>query len=115
MSHPETFAIEPPSLSRARAACWRLHGMKVSWRLLDVIQQYAGEFDEIDADPEGGPELVLSELRGWEVELGKRAGIPPGIWIDRRVSRLTRGVRSSPPPASPNPAGTSSPQAQGGI
>lgn len=115
MSHTQAFVIAPSGFARARAACLRLHQMKVGWRLLDVIQQYAGDFDEIDDDPDGGPEVVLSELRGWEVDLGKRAGITPGTWIDRRVSRLTRGVRSSPPPASPNPAGTSSPQAQGGT
>jgi hypothetical protein len=115
MSLAEVLNADSSHLTRARAACLRLHGMKVGWRLVDVIQQYAGDFDEIDDDPEGGPEVVLSELRGWEVDLGKRAGIPPCTWIDRRVSRLTRGVRSSPPPASPNPAGTSSPQAQGGT
>jgi len=109
------FDIEPPAMTKARAACWRLHRMKVCWRLLEVIQEYAGDFEEVDDDPEGGPEVVLADLRGWEVELGKRAGIPPSVWFDRRVSRVSRGSRSSPPPASPNPAGTSSPQAQGGI
>ncbi len=115
MNHPQPLGVQSPRFTRARAACLRLHRMKVGWRLDDVIQQYADDFDEIGDEPEGGPEIVLSELRGWEVDLGKRAGIPPSTWIDRRVSRLTRGNRSSPPPASPNPAGTSSPQAQGGI
>lgn len=105
---------EPPARTRARMACWRLHRSKVGWRLADLMADGLTEFVAVDDGEFVEPEVALAELRAWEVDSGRRAGTPSEIWFDRRVDRLTRGVRPSPKPATSSPAGSSPPQAQGG-
>ena len=98
-----------PPKTKARLAYWRSHRLKVSWRLAPTSHAWVD-------DPSSDVHAVLREQHAGEVALGRRLGFPASVRFDRRVSRLTCGVRSPPQPVTSNPAGASSqPQAQGGI
>lgn len=88
--------------------------MKVGWRLIQWLAESADLLDSGDGEAED-PWVVLAELRAWEADMGKRASEPLHTWIDRRAIRFIPGFCTSPPPARSNLAGTTSPQAQGGI